>query len=166
MIVRRRCAAGCRGCGRVGIPTGNQGHLSTSPAARDKSPTASLVFADAQDLLIYGLSSCPGAFGARPGPSRAANDCYVTSRDACKQTEPFGIVRRICLRALPPLRLSKPAFGSPSPPSSNRLLISSIRVAVVMTENQVNVLANSCYQVKCDKCGKTTWKVLFSFDAL
>ena len=28
-----------------------------------------------------------------------------------------------------------------------------------MTENQVNVPVNSCYQAKCDKCGKTTWKV-------
>ncbi|KAF9648712.1 hypothetical protein BDM02DRAFT_2086475 [Thelephora ganbajun] len=27
-----------------------------------------------------------------------------------------------------------------------------------MVENQVNVPVDSCYQVKCDKCGKTTWK--------
>ena len=57
----------------------------------------------------------------------------------------------------------KPAFGSlPLPPlPSNRLLISSISVLVVMTENQVNVPVDSCYQVKCGKCGKTTWKVCF-----
>jgi len=41
----------------------------------------------------------------------------------------------------------------------NRLLISSISVRLIMTENQVKVPVDSCYQVKCDKCGKTTWKV-------
>ena len=68
---------------------------------------------------------------------------------------------QICLAHLHLTSIEKPAFGSPPPLSSNRLLISSISVALAMTENQVNVPANSCYQVKCDKCGKTTWKVRF-----
>jgi len=54
---------------------GNQGHLSTSPTARDESPTALLVSIDAQSFLIYGLSSW--GLGARPGTSRAANDWTV-----------------------------------------------------------------------------------------
>jgi len=71
------------------------------------------------------------------------------------------IIRLICCSQL--TSISKPAFGSPPPLPSNRLLISSISVLLVMTENQANVPVDSCYQVECDKCGKTTWKVISFF---
>jgi len=48
--------------------------------------------------------------------------------------------------------------------SSNRFLIFPIsRLVLVMTEDQVNMPVDSCYQVKCDDCGKTTWKVNYFF---
>jgi hypothetical protein len=72
--------------------------------------------------------------------------------------------RLICCAQL--TSTSKPALGSPPPLTLSRLLISSISVQLVMTENQVKVPVDSCYQVKCDKCDKTTWKVNRSFDAL
>lgn len=55
----------------------------------------------------------------------------------------------------------KPAFGSSPPLPADRLLMSSISLLVIMTEHQVDVPVESCYQVQCDKCGKTSWKVGF-----